>query len=135
MKTKILIAVTALFFGVMLALTFSARAIHTAMIPHVKYGRLQKQDFPSEVTDENGNTIIWMDRQNAITTEQRDKGVYVLYSEERNGEKRDFIRRVEVETGEEYNGYVMVLSGIDRGDKIIIESDRELADGEVYVIK
>ena len=57
MKTKILIIITAVFFAVMLVLTFSSRSIHEAGLPHVKAGRLSEAEFPIEFTDENGELM------------------------------------------------------------------------------
>ena len=70
MKTKILIIITAVFFAVMLVLTFSSRSIHEAGLPHVKAGRLSEAEFPIEFTDENGELMTGTRQAPAVTKEQ-----------------------------------------------------------------
>ncbi len=123
---KILIAVTAVFFAAMLALTFTARSIHNATLPHVSVKRVETAFFPAE----NGST-----QAIAVTSEQYEQGVYVHYNTVINGEKRDFIRRAEIIAGQESDGYVEVISGLTFIDKIVVEADRELRDGEVFLEK
>ncbi len=45
---KILIAVTAMFFAGMLVLTFVARPVHNAGLPHIAAVRVQTASFPVE---------------------------------------------------------------------------------------
>lgn len=136
MKVKILIIITAVFFAVMLALTFSARAIHEASLPHVRVERLGTADFPFSYTNENGELCIGTRQAAAITKEQLESGVYVLYSAMKNGDERDFVRRAEIITGEQCGDYFEVVSGVSMVDRIIVEYDRELSDGdEVDVLK
>ncbi len=135
MKIKILIIITAVFFAVMLALTFTSRGIHESGLPHVKAGRLAEADFPIEFTDENGNTLTGFRQAPAVTKEQLEQGVYVLYTAEKNGEVRDFVQRAEIVPGIECDGYIEVLGGVSSYDKIVVESDREFTDGEVVVEK
>lgn len=135
MKTKILIIVTAVFLAVMLALTFSARSIHEAELPHVKAGRLSEAMFPFEFTDENGEVVIGMRQALAVSAEQMEQGVYVLYTAEKNGEVRDFVRRAEIVCGAENDGYFEVIGGVSAFEKIVVDSDRDINDGEVVVIK
>ena len=135
MKTKILIIITAVFFAVMLVLTFTARSIHEAGLPHVKAGRLTEAQFPFEFTDENGDVLIGTRQAAAVTKEQLEQGVYVLYTAGKNGEVRDFVRRAEIVPGIECDGYIEVLGGVSSFDKIVIGSDRDFSDGEVVVEK
>ncbi|MBP0983634.1 MAG: hypothetical protein J6A19_07910 [Oscillospiraceae bacterium] len=136
MKIKVLIIITAVFFAVMLALTFSARAIHEASLPHVRAQRLSTADFPFSYTDENGELRTGTRQAAAITKEQLERGVYVLYSAMKNGEKRDFVQCAEIVTGEQSGDYFEVVSGVSMVDRIIVEYDRELYDGgEVAVVK
>lgn len=123
---KILIAITAVFFAAMLVLTFTARSIHNAGLPHVSVKRVETALF----TDEYSVT-----QAIAVTSEQYEQGVYVHYSSVINGEKRDFIRRAEIIAGQESGGYVEVISGLTFIDRIVIEADRELRDGEVFLEK
>ena len=135
MKTKILIIITALFFAIMLALTFTARSVHEAGLPHVKAGRLAEFQFPFEFTDENGNVMTGSRQAPVVTREQLERGVYVLYTAEKNGEVRDFVQRAEIVPGAECDGYIEVLGGVTSYDKIVLESDRDITDGEVVVEK
>ena len=135
MKTKILIIITAVFFAVMLVLTFSSRSIHEAGLPHVKAGRLSEAEFPIEFTDENGKLMTGTRQAPAVTKEQLEQGVYVLYTAGKNGEVRDFVRRAEIVPGAECDGYIEVLGGVSSFDKIVVGSDRDIADGEVVVEK
>lgn len=135
MKTKILIIITAVFFAVMLVLTFSSRSIHEAGLPHVKAGRLSEAEFPIEFTDENGELMTGTRQSPAVTKEQLEQGVYILYTAEKNGEVRDFVRRAEIVPGAECDGYIEVLGGVTSYDKIVLESDRDITDGEVVVEK
>lgn len=135
MKTKILIIITAVFFAVMLVLTFSSRSIHEAGLPHVKAGRLAEAEFPIEFTDENGELMTGTRQAPAVTKEQLEQGVYVLYTAGKNGEVRDFVRRAEIVPGAECDGYIEVLGGVSSFDKIVVSSDRDIADGEVVVEK
>ena len=58
-----------------------------------------------------------------------EDGVYVVYSAEKNGTKRDFVRLDPVQTGEERDGYVEIISGIMFSDRIVTERSGELYDG------
>lgn len=134
MKIKLLIIITALFFAGMLALTLTARSIHNASLPHVRAERPASAKFPFEYADENGELRTGMRYAPAVSKEQLEQGVYVLYTAEKNGEKRDFIRLAEITAGEEYEGYVEVTGGLSPIDRIVTESDRELAEGEVLIV-
>lgn len=135
MKTKILIIVTAVFFAVMLALTFSARSIHEAGLPHVKAGRFSEVMLPFEFTDENGEVVTGMRQALAISAEQMEQGVYILYTAEKNGEVRDFARRAEILCGAEFDGYFEVLGGVSAFEKVVVDSEQDITDGEVAVVK
>ena len=78
MKTKILIIITAVFFAVMLVLTFSSRSIHEAGLPHVKAGRLSEAEFPIEFTDENGELMTGTRQAPAVTKEQLVGSKYII---------------------------------------------------------
>ena len=119
----------------MLALTFSSRNIHEAGLPHVKAGRLSEAEFPIEFTDENGEVMTGFRLSPAVTKEQLEQGVYVLYTAEKNSEVRDFVRRAEIVPGAECDGYIEVLSGVSSFDKIVVGFDRDITDGEVVLVK
>ena len=128
---KILVIITAVFFAGMLFLTVFARDIHNSALPHVTASRVQQAQFPFEYTDENGNTFVGTESKLAVTSEQFKQGVYILYKDEKNGEMRDYIRRANIEAGRKHDGYVEVVSGLTFGDRIVVDSDRLLREGEV----
>ena len=134
-KNIITIIITLLFFTLMLFLTFSARAIHNASLPHVTVERLSQQQFPFEYIDDTGVLATGMSSTLAIRTELLKNDLYVIYQSEKNGEKRDFVRSAVVEKGAEYNGFTEVLSGIGFGDKVVISSDTALYDGCECVVE
>lgn len=132
---KILVIVTAIFFAAMLFLTVFARDIHNSSLPHVTASRVRQEQFPFEYMDENGNTFVGTESKLAVTKEQYEQGVYVLYKDEKNGEMRDFIRRVNIETGRENYGYIEVVSGISPNERIVAEYTGDLFDGcEVLIM-
>lgn len=132
---KILAIITAVFFAVMLFLTVFARDIHNSALPHITASRVQQAQFPFEYTDENGNTFVGTESKLAVTTEQYKQGVYILYKDEKNGEMRDFIRRADIETGREQDGYVEIVSGITHNERIVMEYTGYLYDGcEVVIV-
>ena len=134
MTKKILLIVTVLFFAAMLFLTLFAEKIHENSLPKVTAARPERQLFPYEFTDENGETYTGSTEKIAVPKSMLGSGVYVIYSAEKNGTKRNFVRRAVIQTGEECNGYVEVVSGIMINDRIVMGSDKELYDDcEVYL--
>ncbi|MGN1422279.1 MAG: hypothetical protein ACI4XA_02800 [Oscillospiraceae bacterium] len=132
---KILVIITAVFFAGMLFLSLFARDIHNSTLPHVTASRVRTVQFLFEYTDENGNCFSGTESRSAVTAEQYENGIYVLYAAEKNGEMRDFIRRADIETGREYNGYVEVVSGLSSFERIVGEYTGNLYDGcEVVVV-
>lgn len=132
---KILVIITAVFFAAMFFLTAFARDIHNSSLPHVTASRLKQEQFPFEHTDENGNTFTGTESKLAVTKEQYERGVYVLYKSEKNGEIRDFIRRAEIVVGREQDGYVEVVAGLSPNERIVTDYTGDLYDGcEVVVL-
>ncbi|MDE7193091.1 MAG: hypothetical protein K2O14_03885 [Oscillospiraceae bacterium] len=129
MTKKILIIVTILFFAGMLFLTFFAEQLHNAALPKVTASRPEQRLFPYEYVDENGEPQTGSVRKIAVSEEMLEDGVFVIYSAEKNGTKRDFVRLACVQTGGEHDGYIEVVSGIVFSDRIVTESSRELCDG------
>lgn len=129
MKTAITMSVTVLFFAAMLFLTVSARAIHNASLPQVTVKKLSQEQFPFEYTDENGNVMTGTKSVLAIRSELLASDVFILYQREKNGEMRNYVRLATIETGAEYNGFTEVLSGVGYGDKVVVNTDKELYDG------
>lgn len=135
-KNVFTIIITVIFFAGMTVLTFSARAIHNASLPKVVCKKLSYEDFPFEYTDENGVIYTGMRASAAIETRCLEDNVYVLYEYEKNGEKRDFVRIVMLETGAEYGDFTQVLSGLTSSQKYVYEYEGEIYDGcEVFVLK
>lgn len=135
MTKKILLIVTIIFFAAMLFLTLFAEKIHENSLPKVTAARPERQLFPYEFTDEKGETRTGSTEKIAVPKTMLDSGVYVLYSAEKNGTKRNFVRLAEIQTGEEKGEYVEVVSGIGFADRIAAESTGKLYDGcEVNIV-
>ena len=128
-KTVITMIVTVLFFAAMLFLTISARPIHNASLPQVTVEKLSSVQFPFEYTDENGNVMTGTKSALAIRSDLLGSDVFILYQREKNGDMRYYVRLAEIETGAEHNGFTEVLSGIGYGDKVVVNTDKELYDG------
>lgn len=129
MMKKILLIITVLFFAAMLFLTFSAEKIHENSLPKVTDSRPEQRLFPYEYTDENGEPRTGSVQKTAVPRTMLESGVYVIYSAEKNGTKRNFVRLVPVQTGEEADGYVEIVSGLIFSDRIVTGSSGELSDG------
>lgn len=133
---KILLILTVIFFSAMLILTVFAEDIHNSSLPRVTVSRPEQRYFPYEYTDENGNAQTGSVQKTSIPKALSEQGVYVIYSAEKNGTVRSFVRLVTVVTGEEKDGYVEVISGIVFSDRIVTECSGNLFDGcEVFVGK
>ncbi|MBD5129866.1 MAG: hypothetical protein HDT43_08080 [Ruminococcaceae bacterium] len=133
---KILIVFTIFFFAAMLFLTVFAEKIHENSLPKVTASRPEQKPFPFEYIDENGVSQTGSAQQIAVPESMLESGVYAVYSAEKNGTKRDFVRLVTVQTGAVSGGYAEVVSGLMFSDRIVIESNKELYDGcEVKVVK
>lgn len=129
MTKKILLGITILFFAGMLFLTIFAEKIHESSLPNVTVSRPEQRLFPYEYVDENGEPQTGSAQKIAVPKEMLEDGVYVVYSAEKNGTKRDFVRLDPVQTGEERDGYVEIISGIMFSDRIVTERSGELYDG------
>lgn len=131
---KILLIPTVIFFSAMLILTIFSEDIHNASLPKITVSRPEQKSFPYEYTDENGNIQTGSSKKTAIPKSLLEQGVYVVYSAEKNGTVRSFVRLVAVATGEEKDGYAEVISGIGFSDRIVTECSGNLFDGcEVFV--
>ena len=132
---KTLIIITGAFLAAMLFLTFFAEPIHESMLPHVTAARPERKPFPYEFIDKNGERREGTIEKLVVPRSMLESGVYVIYSAEKNGTERDFVRLVEIETGEENGGFVEVISGITYLDSIVIESSKPLYDGAEIILK
>ena len=129
MTKKILLFFTILFFVAMLFLTLFAEKIHENSLPKVTAARPEQKLFPYEYTDENGEPQTGSIQKIAISKSMLEDGVYVIYSAEKNGTKRSFVRLAPVQTGEARDEYVEIVSGIQFSDRIMVESSVALYDG------
>ena len=132
---KALIVITVLFFGTMLFLTFFAETIHNSLLPHVTVSHAESRLLPFEYTDENGNTVNGSQTKTVVLEELLENGVFVIFTAEKNGTPRTFVRFTEVPRGMvSEDGYVEVIAGINFWDQFVIESNKALYDGcEVIV--
>lgn len=131
---KILFIVTGIFLAAMLFLTFFAEPIHKSTLPKVTAARPQRKPFPYEFTDKNGERRFGTIEKLAVPKAMLESGVFVVYSEEKNGTQRDFVRLAEIQTGEENGGYVEVVSGITLMDKIAVDTTKPLFGGCEVII-
>ena len=134
MSKKILIIITVIFFSAMLFLSLFAEKIHNANLPKVTVSRPETLTFEETFTDENGEAYTFYTEKTALSKEQVEKGIYVLYSAEKNGTKRSFVRLAQVVTGTENDGYLEIVSGINYGEKIVTSGTAELYDGAEVVV-
>lgn len=134
MTKRILLIITIIFFAGMLFLTFFAEKIHESTLPKVTAARPERQPFPYEFTDKSGERRFGTMEKLAVPKTMLENGVFVVYSAEKNGTERDFVRLAELKTGAEYGDYVEVISGITIADSIVFESTGALYnDCEVII--
>jgi hypothetical protein len=126
---KMLVVITAAFFAAMLFLTVSAKGIHTAALPVVSVQRPEQKTFPVEYTSEDGTTATGTQTAVAVSEASLESGVYVIYTAKKNGTERTFVRKAEIATGEEKDGYFEVLSGLTYLDQIVTSDTADLYDG------
>lgn len=130
MTKKITLAVTVLFFSAMLLLTFLAEPIHSASLPRVTWSRVETRAFDDSYIDAEGNTVKMESYKTAVPIALIEKGIYTVYTAEKNGTERQFVRLVSVQTGRTTeDGYAEALSGLMFNDRIVIEHTGELYDG------
>ena len=132
---KTLFIITGIFLAAMLFLTLFAEPIHESMLPHVVAARPERKPFPSKFIDKNGERREGTIEKLAVPKSMLDGGVYVIYSAEKNGTERSFVRLALLETGEEWNGYVEIVSGVMYSDSIVTESSKELYDGAEIIME
>lgn len=132
---KAIIILMILFFGVMIFFTFTSQSIHIKNLPHVKVRKLSKEIFYQDMTGETvGAAII---ETLAIPKELYEGGeIYIVHLKEKNGDQRTFAKKIVVEVGLENEDYYQVKDISLSGQQFIIESDKEIKDGdEVFVVK
>jgi len=106
------------------------------MLPNVTVQRLTQEEFEFTFIHEELGEITTNRSQLAIPKELYDKGeVYILTVIYINGERRDAVRQVFPQIGEENEVFYEVTGGIGRSDFVVFESSKELTDGaEVYIL-
>lgn len=136
MTKKLTLILTIVFFAGLLLLTIFARQIHNASLPKVTTERVPQEMFPFEYVLDDGTKIAGSQQAIAVPKALYDSGeIYVVYFAEKNGEKRDFVRKTFVTVGAENDGYYEVLSGLNFSDKLVTDCEGELYDGcEVNVV-
>lgn len=135
MSKKILIIITAMFFLSMLFLSLFAEKIHSAYLPKVTVSRPETYTFEETYTDENGGVYTFYAEKSSLSAKQLEEGVYVVYSAEKNGTKRSFVRCAQVVTGSEKDGHYEIVSGVNFGEKIVISAAGELYDGAEVIVR
>ena len=136
MTKKLLLIFTILFFAGMLFLTFFSKQIHIAALPKVTASRPEQKLFPYEYIGENGDVQTGSVQKIAVPSYLLESSdVFVVYSAEKNGTIRSFVRLAPIQTGAERDGYVEVVSGITFADRIVYQHSGELFDGcEVNIV-
>lgn len=131
MKTKNLISIilTAAFFAVMIFLTLFAQIIHNSLLPRVTASKADSKMFTYSYIAEDGAETSLTVEKTAVSEEMLQSGVYVVYSAEKNGTKRNYVRLAEIETGVYSDGYYEVISGLLSSDKIVTAHTGEIFDG------
>ena len=129
MTKKVLIAAAVFFFSAMLFLTLFAEKIHERSLPWVTAAYPEYNSFRYGFIDENGEAQTDTAYITIVPRAMIERGVFVVYSSEKNGTKRNFVRRANLQTGAEEDGYVEIVFGLTPSDKIVIESSCELYDG------
>ena len=136
MMKKITLAVTVLFFSSMLLLTFLAQPIHNAALPRVTAARVENRAFDDSYIDAEGNTVNMESYKTAVPLALLEQGIYTVYTAEKNGTERQFVRLVSVQTGRTTDdGYAEVLSGLMFNDLIVTEFTGELYDGAEVMVE
>lgn len=135
MIKKMTIAAMILFLAGMLILTFLAQQIHNASLPRVTASSPETRTFQEQYPDTEGNTLTYYTDKTVIPKELCEQGVYVLYTAEKNGTERHFVRLVSVQTGRiTEDGYAEVLSGLMFSDRIVLSSTGILYNGCEVII-
>lgn len=130
MMKKLTLAVTVLFFSAMLLLTFLAQPIHNAALPRVTASKVETRAFDDRYIDAEGNTVNMESYKTAVPITLAEQRIYTVYTAEKNGTQRQFVRLVDIRTGRiTEDGYVEVMSGLMFNDRIVTEHTGELYDG------
>lgn len=134
MKNRIMVIITVLFFGVMIFLSLFAKKIHDSTLPCVTVSRPEMRVFEEVEIDENGEAHTFYLNKIALKSEQVENGVYTVYSAEKNGTRRNFVRLTQVVTGAEQEGYLEITAVLSLSEQIVVGATEYLYDGCEVVI-
>lgn len=118
---------TVCFFITMLVFTFWGRQIYIQTLPEVKVMHIEEKQFEIELRQIESSVASTTMIVNALPKEAiKDSMIYVL--EESDGV--DVVTQRSVLVGNEYEGWIEILSGINPEDKIVYEAEQELENFE-----
>ena len=94
------------------------------------------EDFTINSAPSNGKEVTTHQKRLAIPKSIIFSGeAYIITTIYINGEERNAVRLVFPQIGAENEEYYEVTGGLDRRDLVVINSNRELEDGdEVYIV-
>lgn len=129
MKKKLVIIISILFYAGMLFMTYAARPLHEAGLPHVTVLELEYGLF----TDENGEEAFGV----MLPKKWYQEGeLYKIAGKRINDEYRTIAKRVDsLEIGLENEDCYQVKNGLGAREQIIVGSLEGVVDGcEVYIV-
>lgn len=129
MRKRLIIMISILFYAGMLFMTYAARPLHEAGLPHVTVLELEYGLF----TDENGEEVFGV----MLPKKWFQEGeLYKIAGERVNDEYRTIAKRVDsLEIGLENEDYYQVKNGLGGREQIIIGGLEGVVDGgEVYIV-
>lgn len=115
------------FLSFMIFFTVFARKIYESSLPLVSAQQVTWIAFPIEIETDEGEILVTTRKVLAVPM-VTFHGNSVFLCEEDEPYCRAFEREVEI--GENYDGFVEVLNGLNAGMLVITESNREISDGE-----
>ncbi len=130
MRKRLIMIISILFYAGMLFMTYTARTLHEAGLPHVMVSEL---DY-GLITDQNGKESFGV----LLPKEWYRGGViFRITNEMINNEYRTIAKRVDsLEIGLENDDYYQVEKGLGSREKIIISDLDGVTDGcEVYIVE
>lgn len=129
MKKRIVLLVSILFYAGMLLLTFSARKLHRAELPHVEVFEIGYELFRYE----DGNNFF----DSALPKElYQDGEIYKIIYTVINNEVRTAAMRVDILIGTENENFYQLKNGVRAGERIIVSGLDRVTDGcEVYIVE
>lgn len=125
-KMKYLNRFTLLFFVVMVLFTLFAKSLNRQTYAKVIVTKMREKQFEVPTTLEDGTEFMQLRTEYAVPA-------YVLHGMEAfvlvETEEGSYVKKVTVQLGATANQWYEVIDGIEKKDKIVMASDRELEDG------